>query len=1050
MVPGMGSWAYRTGPDPGIWTLPSGAEEWTRKLRWCPAVRDSVRYAAQDGQTITKRYAVDVDGQLEVLSLADLSRGASAWGRFTRARGFGGRFLGDVLLNIVTDQAAELPDLTGYPTFRDGRLTIPPTPYLPDGYSNGEESSPRALRALVQALAEYPRAALILGLSAAAPWITPLQLQPFTLHVVGDTTTGKTTAITAASAMWGTGYKGVTATWHGTRLSVPGQLRDLGVLPAFRDELSTAGLSGPDRATMFSVIMEGCKRGARTRDDLPRPSATWGSVLFSTGNIAAVPDQHVSAGHPKGVIELHADGRSPVIPESEKGRIQKLTNDPAMAGSWVPIAKRLSVDGMRAAYEGAAADLGQLGGGGLAWHMWRAMSLGLAGARALSIAVQVPQLAAAAELAAREIINGAGERMAEIRADHGQRMVDTLTEYLSIRPAAFGRGDPRDVTHTDQMGFTATTQDGKDLLCVYPSKHGEIARAAGVEDVTVALRQLRTEGRLIVSKNAGLGYRCRRDGGLLRVYAYSLSGETAVTGMNTPNGPARPSPCPSDQGDSGPERESEQGWPAGSFGATANPGSAAGVVGDEVQALEPALEPGTQDARCCEACGESMKVIEAGQRYHPMCEPESHAEPADPEPAPVAGSPAGAPDSPPVATSGRRDGETSRRKVSDLDTGDELETFTRALHKHDIGTAASEADIAAALELFHQATHGLRWVSYAGQTGQAALARLITAYPSVKAPRALADERAAELAANGRLSVTRFHIRKGARLREGQAWTGYDVNGQYPAAAVSAELGDGDPVWVKPRALSAVWDHPGYARLAEPIRGSHPAIRMIKDDGSAPARGDVLPMPVIKYLGGDLGLKVSADEVCYWPKHGRRLRAYVEHVHHKPKAALLAMPPSPARSIAVAALKVMVNDSIGMFRSEKWSHGCWYRPDWHDQVTALAEMNAFRAVDKCGTKPFAKVADSLYWTAPPPCGACAGDDRPRAERTPRPDPKGHDAACGKPKGLFVSPSQSGWFKLERHGEITPAMIDAYKAGQPRVLHDAAKAADKIRREGGNQ
>jgi hypothetical protein len=1045
-VPGMGDWVYK--PGTGVWWLPRGGDEWLRKLAWCPEVVDAVRYPAQDGQTITRRFAIRVGGQQEVISLGDLTRGPGIWGKFAGARGFSGKTMGDALVNIVTDQSSRKPDLIGYPYFADGHLIIPPTAYLPDGYTNGEESSPAALRALATEIAAYPVAALTLGLSAVAPWVGALHLQPFTVHLVGDSTTGKTTAVTAASALWGVGYKGVTQIWNGTRLSVPGQLRDLGVLPAFRDELSTAGLAPADRAALFSVIMEGCKRGARTRDDLPRPSATWASVLFSTGNIAAVPASHASAGHPKGVIEIHADSRRPVIPPDAKGRVQALTNADGMAGSWVPYAAKLSTAAMRQAFEGAGRDLGEPSADGLQWHMWRAMSLAVAGARAVAVAVKVPELAAAALTAARDVIESSADRMEEIGADHGQRLIDTLTEYLAFRPAAFGLGDPRDISHVDQMGFKASTRDGAELVCVYPAKHTEIARTAGVEDVTVALRQLRTDGRLITSRGQGLKYRTRADGGTpIHVYAYHLTAETGQNNQNSQNsaghGPKNCSdqlPAKSEQA-TGKSEQPSSAWGPGTIGDQANP--AAVILPADVGHQAPAA--------LCPECGLPLPANPAlvfGGR-HMMCAPddaepdaaaESHAEPTASAPSLA---PEPEPAEPPAAStepSRRQDAETSRRPASGLAPADELTAFARTFVKHDIYRDATPDEIAAALDLFHQVTNGLRWVSYAGQTGQAAFARILATYASMKPPRELTDERAITLCKELRVSVTRYHVRPGQakKLRPGQSVTGYDINGQYPAAAVSAELGDGNPEWIdKPRTLESLWTLPGYARLAVPVRGPrNPVLKMIRNDGAAPAAGDWLPMPVIKYLAADLGLDVTADQVCYWPNHGRRLRAYVDHAYRPPRATLQAMPKSRVRDMTMAALKIMVNDSLGMFRSETWSHGQWYRPDWHDQFTSLAEVNAFRAIDKCPTPPLVKACDSLYWvSSAPPCEACQ-----------HADPDQHTEPCAMPDGLIVSP-QLGKFKLERFGAVTDAMTGAYKAGQPKNFHDAVKAADQARTEG---
>lgn len=1035
---------WRYAPGESVWCLNERTGEWVQKLDWCPEVRHAVRYATQDGQTITRRFEVWVGDQREVISISDLSRGVGIWGKFAAASVVSGKSLGDALVNIVTHQASQLPDTPGYPSFRDDHLSMPPRAYLPEGYTRGEGSHRSALRDLVKTLAPYPRAALVMGLSAAAPWVGALQLQPFTLHLEGNTTCGKSTLLTAASALWGTGFKGVTKIWGGTKLGVPGQLRDLGVLPGYRDELSTAGLSPADRATMFSLIMEGCYRSARTRDDLPRPSASWASILFSTGNMACVPESHISAGHPKGIIELHGDDDHMFIPSSERDRIQALTNVPEMAGSWVPFALKLSTPAMREAWAGAGQDLGGAPAGGLAWHMWRAMALGVAGARALALVTGVDEIAATALAAAREVIAGADERMIEIGADQGQRLIDALSEYLSIRPAAFGIGDSSSIAHTDQAGFIKTI-DGRELVCVYPTKHGEITRAAGVEDVAIAHRQLRGEGRLVVMKGQGLKYRVRPPGENskpIRVFAYNLSDETAMNTLNTMNDAGQgPGQC-SDQAPASSERGSEQhaveGWPTGSAGAQANPAAAM------LPAPEPAGTREPEPARCA-ACGEPMKVIEAGQRWHPMCEPESAPEPPAAAPEPTPAPEPVTPQNAPVEASGRQDGGTSRRPVSELDHDEELAAFTRALTKHGLGTGAGEADFAAALALFSEVTGGLRWVSYAGQTGQAAFARMLAAHGSMKAPVELTDQNALKLARDDRQTVTRYHVRPGMGRQLGKAGahiTGYDINGQYPAAAGIAELGDGQPEWIsKPRSIAGLWAKPGYVRLATAIRAPKtPELKLIKNDGTVPAAGDWLPMPVARFIGEDLGLAVDADKVVSWPRSGRRMRAFVENTYRKPRAALQEMPPSLVRDLAKSALKIMINDSIGMLRSQVWSSGRWYRPDWNDMITSLSEMNALRAIRKLDIPPVVKACDSLYFVAPPPCEACAADTRSPADRARSEYPEGHQAkTCGKPRGLTLS-GQLGKVKLERHADVTDDMTTAYANGSAKSFHEAVKAA----------
>jgi hypothetical protein len=1032
-VPGSAGWAYR--PGRGIWRLPSSADQWELVLSWCPYVVDAVRYPAQDGRTIATAYKVTIRDQTEVVSAGDLLRG-TAWPRFHNAHGFTGRQISDVLVNIVTAQASGKPDIIGYPCFdNDGRLRLPPTEYLPDGYTNGEGSKLAALRALVAAVAPYPVAALQMGLSALAPWIGPLELQPFTLHTVGDSTVGKSTGLYAAAALWWVAYRRVAPPWAGTKIGIPGSFRDLGALPAFRDELGTAGLGPADRAVLFTNIMEGCRRIARTRDDLARPSASWASACLSTGNISAVPASHASAGTPKGVIEVHADGARPVIPPEAKARVRRVTNAREMAGAWVPYAARLPLERVRHDVERADKDLGGQDADGLAWHMARAMSVAVAGARILAELTGVAELAASAELAARQVIADTEDRLAEIGADHGARLAETVAELVDAYPSAFGLGEASG--RIEQIGFLAQTQDGAELVCIYRNRHADIARRAEVEDVTSALRQLRDSGQIVTSAGQGLKYRARRAGRLVSVIAYNLNVETGQNTKNTQNNAGQgPNSCSDQAPDSSehrseqaPEPASEPGWGPDTVGAEMNgerapladvSPPAAGPVATGSGPLTVRIAGKVHPAVKCPGCDQLGPVSLAVNGYHVGCAPDDPDAPVSAgEPLPGMAELAEPPSASARTTSPDPTGpepesaEPARRKVTDLTAADELEIFARSVRKPELYPEASDEDVSAALAIFHEVTGGGRYVSFAGQTGQALFARQLARFPSMVAPTPVESTRAREVWKSGMQTRANF-VTRGLRVRPGLAFTGFDINGQFPAAAGSAELGDGEPEIIdSPRMLGDLANLPGYIRLARAVRTGHPAFGTLAADTWQ-------PMPFVKYLTRDEGLTIPAAEVIYWPHKGKRLAVYVKYAYREPRDRLAAMPDSMPVRLAKAALKDQANAFIGMLHSEKYSKGGFYRPDWYDMIVSTAEANALRALGKCETPPVAKIADTAYWVAP--------------------------SAPYTPAGLIVS-GQLGKWKLERYGPVTAELADTYRAkdASARTIHEIAKRIDAERR-----
>lgn len=918
-VPSSDGWAYV--PGRGIWRYDSQANEWLPKLGWCPRVIDDVRYSTLDGETINRRIRIDVQGQQEVISAGDIVRG-NAWHRFDAARGFSGRTVADVLTNIVFDQAAGMESIPGYPYFADGRLVLPPSEYLPDGYLNREQSPAAlaALTALVRAIAPYPLAAAELALAAGAPWVSALELQPGTFGVLGPSTVAKSTGLYAAASLWGVAYRRVAPPWAGTKLGLPGSLRDLGVLPAFRDELGAAGLSPADRAHLFTVIMEGARRMGRTREDFPRPSASWSSWCFSTSNIAHVPAHVASAGTAKGVIEIHADAARPVIPAAAKKEIIRLTNHPDMPGAWTGYATALELADVRDRYDLAAKTLVEPDADGLAYHMHRAMSLAVAFGGILADLTGVTEFAASVEQAAREIIDGTAEREAEIGADHTARLTDTVTEYLTKRPDAFGRRDGYGNTRGDQMGFWVTAEDGTRLLCVLPTAHKEIAAAADVEDVKTALRQLRDRGQLRVTKDKGLRYMAHVPGTTERatpVYAYAL--DLLPEPPPPPDKPPASDPAP---GAAAPAQEEPEELPP--------------------LPPEPPPEPDYSD----------WGPGTVGAAVNGVPEPDS-----PPAPAP------GNQPAPPLRAAESRSAPRQGREA--LPLAQRIADFAKPARLR--FPDASDADVEAALHIYERSLNGLRFECSPGITG-ILLFRKLQGHPAVPE---LDRVNVLDLCGDRQHHPNALRIRRGfstldpAAAGPDDGWIcGLDVNAQYLGAGVSTELGCGQP------------ERTGQFR---PEQARLPGY-VLADWSGFPAPftairpGEWLPMPMAKLAldWADAGRCPAPviSEAIIWPKHRRWFRLLCRDLGTA-RAQLLDRPELPAR-IALAVVKLTYSTTLGgMVRSERHNRTAMLRPDWGDMVRAHAAANMWRSITRATRAPFLVAdPDAAYWTM------AAADQRP--------------------------------------------------------------------------
>ncbi len=498
--------------------------------------------------------------------------------------------------------------------------------------------------------------------------------------------------------------------------------------------------------------------------------------------------------------------------------------------------------------------------------------------------------------------------------------------------------------------------------------------------------------------------------------------EPPPTEPDSPADPAEPGPAPDACGLCGePTSNLIGGEPWHPWCAEPEPEPGAESGADLVDVAEadlvdvPAVAP-------CPGCslplpdGEGLTI----GGYHVCCAPQDRPEPApEPEPEPAAAMvPGDDQDQAPEPA------QAVSEPPAEVPEADELAYFAKEVRKVD--EDATDADIAAGLNIFHEVTGGVRFLSYAGQVGQAWFSMLAAKHASMKRPEALTSPILAEITGTAPLTRVYFVDKPKTAIRPGKHFvTSYDANGQFPAAAGSTDLGDGEPVTVdKPRSIDGLVNLPGYVKIASQLRTGHPAFGVI------PA-GRWVAMPLVKFLVKDLGLTVPADQVVYWPKHGRRLSAYIGQYRKARERLMSAKQTGPVRA-ALIGLKSQANVFISMFNSPTYSHGGFYRPDWNHMIVATAEANALRHFygpkPKCKVAPVAKMADAVYFVADKdefvPDGLEISDPL-------RPEP-------GKPIG------QLGKWKPDRHGPVTDELIKAIRDRQPASVRDAVIRIDAER------
>lgn len=461
----------------------------------------------------------------------------------------------------------------------------------------------------------------------------------------------------------------------------------------------------------------------------------------------------------------------------------------------------------------------------------------------------------------------------------------------------------------------------------------------------------------------------------------------------------------------------------------------------------------------CGGCGRRTAVRIYGQPWHYVCWldagcPLTPAAPAPAQPAAVAPETA-APatdtptrdDRPGTADSAVNGAHSGYRRVINrrvyLDPVEEARDWARAVRKR--WPDATGDECAAALDAWHGAMqHGgtpARFVSHPGRTGITIFEWLCAKNGASPLPEPLANDRVRELTGSHDVALRMLaFIVPGQVPREGQAVTELDVTAQYLGAAVSTELGHGQPIEAGPVApvdQEMTFRRPGYARLATlPDLSALPAhvqaaLRMISPDGW-------LPFPVCRYLQHDHHIALDVAEVIMWEPgtYGRRLDPWCKLLGTGRKSlSTAARAGDHAAELALSVVKPTYSKFLGgMIRSERHNDRSSLRPDWFDMYVSQANINALRAIDKAlaanpALRLLGGMKDAFWFLSDDPTGPL------------RPTGLTYADLPDQPKSF----DQPGKWHVNRFGLVTPEIIKAHKSGRVGVLRKAITAADVARK-----
>lgn len=212
----------------------------------------------------------------------------------------------------------------GWHQFDGGRVFVLDAPVLPEGRSTEavvDQSGQRreifaALRprgyfddhlaALRKAWAASPVCAAMICGALAAPLLEPLHAQNFAVHLIGESSRGKTTMLKIAASVYGDPNNPQwVAAWNATNVGAELRAATLTDLPQCYDEVGGGDPVALER--LVYSIMNGTGRTRGQRDATMRPTTAWRTVMLSTGETSLVGETAATGAQVR-VVELHVDG----------------------------------------------------------------------------------------------------------------------------------------------------------------------------------------------------------------------------------------------------------------------------------------------------------------------------------------------------------------------------------------------------------------------------------------------------------------------------------------------------------------------------------------------------------------------------------------------------------------------------------------------------------------------------------------------------------------------------------------------------------------------
>lgn len=519
-IAGMRAGWYYNPIDRAVMHSPSRGGQ-PHVIGFVPKVIGLVTARSEDGKHNGIRYLIDTIEGPRIVSEDELDTGT--WAGKIGVQKPSGRDAVQAFATMIRKQSLDTPEVPSR-VYRgaDGALVMPEATSQDTGYrvTCGEEDGARDFWAMAGYFAHgHGPTALALGAAFAAPLLEVLGLPACILNLVGEGQCGKSTTQVVQACLYGSirgDVQQLFRGWDTSKQGLPQLLREVRFLPIFREEFSSLALNLAAAEQLLSVVVAGATRTTGGKDGTVMPgNGRFHSLLGSSSNrplrrpgqtedlasrlyeLTGPYWQNVFVNADGQVVQPDGEGEAEHLSQWLKRQAADFAGWPfewaigagvysaESLAKWRRLHRRLA--NAYGAHVGGVA--GTIAGMHAAW---------VVGAHILGEVIEIPELAQAADAAARELLDAATVSAVSAHLPAGHRLWDAL-DAARVAPLDFPDiervpGILEGEMRSQIQGFTR-----KDQLWVLPACLEVIARKADIENVAACIADMKNRGVLVTA-----------------------------------------------------------------------------------------------------------------------------------------------------------------------------------------------------------------------------------------------------------------------------------------------------------------------------------------------------------------------------------------------------------------------------------------------------------------------------------------------------------------------------------------------------------------------